>query len=138
MFKPYEAEKVRLDKWLWAARFFKTRSLAKQAIDGGKIHCDGQRVKASKEISIGANLTIRQGLEEKIVLVTALSDQRRGAPEAALLYTETEASIAERDKRSAERKAGLASFTASDHRPNKKERRHIHQFQRINFSGDDQ
>src|SRR6187402_2703438 len=99
MFKPYEAEKVRLDKWLWAARFFKTRSLAKQAIDGGKIHCDGQRVKASKEISTGINLTIRQGLEEKTVLVTALSDQRRGAPEAALLYTETEASLAEREKR---------------------------------------
>lgn len=134
MLKPYQAEKVRLDKWLWAARFFKTRSLAKQAIDGGKIHCDGQRVKASKEISTGISLTIRQGLEEKTVLVTALSDQRRGAPEAALLYTETEASLAEREKRNADRKAGLTGFI-SDHRPNKKERRQmIHQFQRINFA----
>lgn len=136
MHKPYLETKVRLDKWLWAARFFKTRSLAKQAIEGGKIHCDGQRVKPSKEISVGITLTIRQDLDEKIILVIALSDQRRGAPEAALLYAETEASILEREKRSAERKAGLASFIISDHRPNKKERRQIHQFQRINSSED--
>ncbi|MES2825543.1 MAG: S4 domain-containing protein [Pseudomonadota bacterium] len=136
MQKPYLDTKVRLDKWLWAARFFKTRSLAKQAIEGGKIHCDGQRVKPSKEISIGITLTIRQDLDEKIIVVIALSDQRRGAPEAALLYAETEASIMEREKRSAERKAGLGSFIVSDHRPNKKERRQIHQFQRINLSDD--
>ncbi len=96
MHKPYLEAKVRLDKWLWAARFFKTRSLAKQAIEGGKIHCDGQRVKPSKEISVGITLTIRQDLDEKIISVIALSDQRRGAPEAALLYVETEASILER------------------------------------------
>lgn len=137
MFKPFLDTKVRLDKWLWAARFYKTRSLAKQAIDGGKIHCDGQRVKPSKEISVGVTLTIRQDLDEKILLVTTLSDQRRGAPEAALLYEETQASISEREKRSAERKAGVASYIISDHRPNKKERRQIHQFQRINSAGDD-
>ena len=137
MHKPYLETKVRLDKWLWAARFFKTRSLAKLAIEGGKIHCDGQRVKPSKEISVGITLTIRQDLDEKIVFVTTLSDQRRGAPEAALLYTETEASVIAREKHSAERKAGLGSFIVSDHRPNKKERRQIHQFQRINLSGDD-
>ncbi|HWV14799.1 MAG TPA: S4 domain-containing protein [Cellvibrio sp.] len=131
-FKPYEADKVRLDKWLWAARFFKTRALAKQAIDGGKVHCDGQRVKPSKDISVGITLSIRQDLDEKVVLVEALSDQRRGAPEAALLYTETEASIAAREKRSAERKAGLASFIVSEQRPNKKQRRQIHRFQSIN------
>lgn len=131
MFKPYEADKVRLDKWLWAARFFKTRALAKQAIEGGKVHCDSQRVKPSKEISVGITLSIRQDLDEKVVLVKALSDQRRGAPEAALLYTETEASIAAREKRSAERKAGLAGFMASEQRPNKKQRRQIHRFQSI-------
>ncbi len=129
--------KVRVDKWLWAARFFKTRNLAKQALDGGKIHCDGQRIKASKEILVGLVLTIRQDLDEKIVVVKALSEQRRGAPEAALLYEETEESKQAREKRSAERKAGLGSFIASDHRPTKKERRHIHRFQRINLSGDD-
>ena len=81
--------KTRLDKWLWAARFFKTRSLAKAAIDGGKVHLAGQRVKVSKEITIGDTLQIRQGFDEKVVLVRELSDQRRGAPEAQLLYEET-------------------------------------------------
>lgn len=129
--------KIRIDKWLWAARFFKTRNLAKQAIDGGKIHCDGQRIKASKEIVIGLTLSIRQDLDEKTIVVKALSDQRRGAPEAALLYEETEDSKQLREKRSAERKAGLGSFIVSDHRPNKKQRRQIHRFQRINSSSDE-
>ncbi len=137
MLKPYLDSKVRLDKWLWAARFFKTRSIAKQAIEGGKVHCDGQRVKAAKEISVGDMLSIRQDLDEKLVLVTALSDQRRGAPEAALLYQETEESKALREKRAAERKAGMASFIASDTKPDKKARRQIHRFQRINLLGDD-
>lgn len=122
-------DKIRIDKWLWAARFFKTRSLAKQAIEGGKIHCDGQRVKASKEMVVGLELTIRQDLTEKIVIVKALSDQRRGAPEAALLYEETEASKQKREEQAAQRKAGLANFIISDHKPNKKERRQIHRFQ---------
>lgn len=124
-------DKIRIDKWLWAARFFKTRNLAKQAIEGGKIHCDGQRVKASKEVVIGLELTIRQDLTEKIVIVKALSDQRRGAPEAALLYEETEASKQKREQQAADRKAGLANFIISDHKPNKKERRQIHRFQNI-------
>lgn len=130
-------DKVRIDKWLWAARFFKTRSLAKEAIDGGKVHCDGQRVKPSKEATVGLALTIRQNWDEKTVVIKALSDQRRGAPEAALLYEETEASKALREKRAAERKAGLGAFIVSDHKPNKKERRHIHRFQRINLLGED-
>lgn len=123
-------EKVRIDKWLWAARFFKTRNLAKQAIEGGKVQSAGQRLKASREITVGMELTVRQGWDEKTVQVMALSDQRRGAPEAALLYRETDASIAEREKRAAERKAGAAGHVISDHRPNKKERRQIHRFQR--------
>lgn len=130
-------DKIRIDKWLWAARFFKTRNLAKQAIDGGKIHCDGQRIKASKEVTVGLVLNIRQDWDEKTVVVKALSDQRRGAPEAALLYDETEESKALRAKRQAERKAGLGAFIVSDHRPNKKERRQIHRFQRINLSNDE-
>lgn len=128
--------RVRIDKWLWAARFFKTRSLAKQAIEGGKIQCEGQRIKPSRDIELGMVLSIRQDLDEKVVLVKALSDQRRGAPEAALLYEETAESIAVREKRSAERKAGLGAFIISDHRPNKKERRQIHRFQRVNQSGE--
>lgn len=130
-------DKVRIDKWLWAARFFKTRNLAKEAIDGGKVHCDGQRVKPSKEAVVGLELTIRQNWDEKTVVIKALSDQRRGAPEAALLYEETEASKALREKRAAERKAGLGSFIVSDHKPNKKERRLIHRFQRVNLLGEE-
>ena len=81
MTNAFTEDKVRLDKWLWAARFFKTRRLAKAAIDGGKVRCAGQRVKAGKEIAVGDSLTIRQGIAEKDVRVTALSDQRRGAVE---------------------------------------------------------
>ena len=131
-----DEDKIRIDKWLWAARFFKTRALAKQAIEGGKISCDGQRIKPSREMDVGMLLSIRQDLDEKVVLVKGLSAQRRGAPEAALLYEETAESITQREARSAERKAGLGAFIVSDHRPNKKERRHIHRFQRINLSGD--
>jgi len=117
--------KVRLDKWLWAARFFKMRGLAKKAIEGGKVYCGGQRAKVAKEISVGEMLTIRQGFDKREVKVLALSEQRRGAAEAALLYEETEASLADREQRAAVRKAGAASFTPSDHKPSKKERRQI-------------
>ncbi len=122
-------EKVRIDKWLWAARFFKTRSLAKQAIEGGKIHCNGQRVKASKDITVGMLLSIRQGWDTKEVKVIALSEQRRGAPEAALLYHETEASISKRKEHEEQRKiAKSASGLQREGRPSKKQRRQIHRF----------
>ncbi len=121
-------EKVRIDKWLWAARFFKTRSLAKQALEGGKVHCDGQRVKASKDLQVGMELTIRQGWDEKTVLVVALSDQRRGAPEAAALYKETEASVAKREEEAERRKALRGLDLGPVQRPNKKQRRQIHRF----------
>lgn len=122
--------KVRIDKWLWAARFFKTRSLAKQAVEGGKVQSQGQKLKPSKEITTGLMLTVRQGYDDKTIEVLALSEQRRGAPEAALLYQETPESIAEREARAAQRKAGMGSYLISDHRPTKKERRQIHRFQR--------
>jgi len=137
MSKATTEDKVRLDKWLWAARFFKTRRLAKEAIDGGKVRCAGQRVKAAKEITVGDCLTIRQGVAEKDVRVTALSEQRRGAAEAAALYEETAASKALREQLAAERKAGSAGFVPSDHKPNKKERRQIHRFQNVNQATDD-
>ncbi len=123
-------EKVRIDKWLWAARFFKTRALAKTAIEGGKVRIAGQRVKASKELKTGIELTIRQGWDTKQVRVDALSDKRRGASEAAALYTETEQSLLERERRAAERKAASSSHPPPDQRPNKKQRRQIHRFQR--------
>ncbi|GMG87761.1 RNA-binding S4 domain-containing protein [Biformimicrobium ophioploci] len=120
-------DKVRIDKWLWAARFFKTRSIAKQAIEGGKVHCDGQRVKASKEIVVGTLLVVRQGWDEKTVEVLALSDQRRGAPEAQKLYRETEDSAQKRAEQEAARKAGAVP-RAGEGRPTKKQRRQIHRF----------
>lgn len=89
-------ERLRVDKWLWAARFYKTRSIAKTAIEGGKVHLDGQRVKVSREISIGERLTVKQGWDEKEVVVKALSDQRGPAPIAQTLYEETPESIERR------------------------------------------
>jgi len=118
--------KVRLDKWLWAARFFKTRSLAKAAIESGKVHLDGQRVKVSKEITAGDILQIRQGWDEKVVRVKQLSEQRRGAPEAQLLYEETAASLAKREAQAFARKAAGGMIDRPAHRPTKKQRRQIH------------
>ena len=119
--------KVRIDKWLWAARFFKTRSLAKAAIESGKVHIDGNKSKASRQLELGTILTIKQGFDSKTVEVIGLSEQRRGAPEALLLYAETAESIALREKDSALRKAANGS-SVSDGKPNKKQRRQIHRF----------
>ena len=129
---PFPATKVRLDKWLWAARFFKTRSLAKQAIEGGKVHYDGARSKVSKEVEIGARLTVRQGWDEKELEVTALSNQRRGATQAQLLYQETEQSIQRRESEAGQRKALQGTGLISKERPNKKQRRQIHRFKNKN------
>lgn len=126
--------KVRVDKWLWAARFFKTRNLAKQAVEGGKVHIDGHRIKASKELTPGLTLTLRQGWDEKEVLVIALSEQRRGAPEAALLYEETAASIEKRTQLATQRKLANALQPTPERRPNKKERRQIHRFKNDHLS----
>lgn len=124
------SDKVRLDKWLWAARFFKTRALAKAAIEGGKVHYDGQRSKVSKIVELGATLTIRQGFDEKEIVVQAISDQRRGAPQAQLLYTETPASIKRRMDAGEHRKIMRAANLVPDHKPNKKERRDMQRFER--------
>jgi ribosome-associated heat shock protein Hsp15 len=123
-----QATKVRLDKWLWAARFFKTRSLAKAAIEGGKVHLEGQRVKVSKEITAGDLLQIRQGWDEKIILVKQLSDQRRGASETQLLYEETADSLAKREAQAQARKAAGGMIDRPARRPNKQQRRQIHRF----------
>lgn len=124
------AGKVRLDKWLWAARFFKTRSLAKQAIEGGKVHYNNARCKVSKDVEVGALLQVRQGWDEREIEVLALSAQRRGAPEASQLYRETEASVERRLVAAEQRRAGQAHITASRDRPTKKQRRQIHRFKR--------
>jgi ribosome-associated heat shock protein Hsp15 len=125
--------RMRLDKWLWAARFFKTRSLAKQAIDGGKVHCNGEHCKSSREIEVGFTLQVRQGLDEKTVVVKGLSEQRRGAPLAALLYEESPESIAARERLVLERRAQNAGFEAASSRPTKQDRRRITRFKRDNL-----
>ena len=128
-------EKVRLDKWLWAARFYKTRSLAKQAIDGGKVRVNGDRPKASKEIENGVLITLRQGWEDKEVKVLALSDQRRGAPEAQKLYEETHDSVQKREKRALERKTYGATIKTPS-KPNTKERRQLQRIKRDILDGE--
>lgn len=124
--KAEEDDKVRLDKWLWAARFYKTRALAKTAIESGKVHCRGERCKPGKEPRIGDEFVLRTGFDERTVVVRALSVVRRGAPEAQALYEETAESIEKREKAAALRKAGALGVT-TDGRPTKKQRRQLHQ-----------
>ncbi|PSS50226.1 RNA-binding S4 domain-containing protein [Pseudomonas sp. BBP2017] len=124
--KPEEDDKVRLDKWLWAARFYKTRALAKAAIESGKVHCRGERCKPGKEPRVGDEFVLRTGFDERTVVVRALSVVRRGAPEAQALYEETAESIERREKAAAMRKAGALGVT-TDGRPTKKQRRQLHQ-----------
>ncbi|MDT0225058.1 ribosome-associated heat shock protein Hsp15 [Serratia marcescens] len=119
---------VRLDKWLWAARFYKTRALAREMIDGGKVHYNGQRGKPSKIVELNAELKLRQGNEERTVIVLALTSQRRGANEAQQLYQETEASIANREKMALARKMNALTMPHPDRRPDKKERRDLMKF----------
>lgn len=116
---------VRLDRWLWAARFFKTRRIATEAVEGGKVHLNGRRTKKSKAVKIGDDLRIRKGLYESIVRVTGLADKRRSAKEAVLLYEESEESREAREKlRLQMRSAPVPEFKYKG-RPTKKERREL-------------
>ena len=117
-----KAGKVRVDKWLWAARFFKTRTLAKTAIEGGKVQIDGQRVKVSREIAPGDTLRIRQGWDERDIVVSAVSDQRRAAPIAQTLYEETPQSVARR-ARAAEARKAAGALSKPTQKPGKHERK---------------
>ena len=120
--------RVRIDKWLWAARFFKTRSLASQAVTGGKVLVAGERVKAARELRLGEEVRVRIGELEWKVLVRGLSDVRKGAPEAQLLYEETEEGKAVRLQAIANRKARMAPFRDEPGRPTKRDRRLIRRF----------
>ena len=111
-----------MDKWLWAARFFKTRTLAKTAIEGGKVQIDGQRVKVSREISPGDILRVRQGWDEREIIVVATSEQRRAAPIAQTLYEETKISL-ERRNRAAEARKAAGTLARPSQRPGKHERK---------------
>jgi len=120
-----ELQSLRLDKWLWASRFFKTRKLATDAINGGKVHLNGVRVKPSRAVKIADTLDItREGYRYHIE-VLGLNDKRRPAKEAQLLYAESEDSIRKREQERELRKLNSASVHQSDRKPNKKERRQM-------------
>ncbi len=116
---------VRLDKWLWAARFFKTRGLARDAIDGGKIRIDGVKAKPSKVVMPGLQIEISKGQMVMVVDVVDVREDRRPASEAALLYAETPDSIKAREAEADIRKFARQGFQPTDHRPNKRERRQL-------------
>ena len=120
--------KCRLDKWLWAARLYKTRSLATDAIDGGKVHVDGDRVKPAKEVRVGQVIHIRRKELDMEVVVKALSVTRRGAPEAALLYDETLESADKRENAAVTREADHARRERGAGRPTKRQLRDIKKF----------
>jgi len=122
------SEPVRIDKWLWAARFFKTRSLAAKAVDGGKVRVNGEGAKPSRTIKPGDELTIRVGELEWVVEVMALSRQRGPAAQAALLYAEREDSRERRQAAIAKRKAQPHPAAGVKGRPTKRDRRLIHRF----------
>jgi ribosome-associated heat shock protein Hsp15 len=123
-------EDVRIDKWLWAARFFKTRNLAADAVNGGKVHVNGQRCKPSRDLRVGDVVTITKDQNNWEIRVTDLNKQRRPAKEAVTLYSEDEASVNKRLQQIELRKQQQALMPTSERerRPNKKQRRQIHRF----------
>ncbi|MEO7963644.1 MAG: S4 domain-containing protein [Gemmatimonadaceae bacterium] len=120
-----DAGRVRLDKWLWAARFFKTRALAAEAVDAGRIEVNDERAKRSKIVQLGDRIRVRRPPTEQVVTVRGMSDSRGPAPVAALLYEENADSIAAREKIAAQLKAIGPSAFRDKGRPSKKERRDI-------------
>jgi ribosome-associated heat shock protein Hsp15 len=123
-------EAIRLDKWLWAARFFKTRSMAGQAIKGGKVHVNGNRVKAARNVLAGDKLSITIGFMEFQVSVLALARFRRPAKEAKLLYVESDESIKAREEQRDLRRMANAGYAGPVKKPSKRDRRKIKSFTR--------
>jgi len=123
-------EKVRIDKWLWAARFFKTRSMAAKAVSGGHVHVNGSRVKAARVVQVGDTLHIRRGLVEFEVIVLELSSRRGPAVKARTLYEETGESIQRRERDAADRRLVKPADSSPARRPDKRERRKIRKFLR--------
>lgn len=123
-------EKLRLDKWLWASRFFKTRKDAVEAITGGKVHLNGARIKPSRNVQINDRLNITRNNEKYVVTVEGLNDKRRPAKEAQLLYSEEQQSIDARRSAREIKRMNNASVAMPSTRPNKKQRRQIDRFKR--------
>ena len=123
-------EKVRIDKWLWAARFFKTRSLASKAVNGGHVHLNGARVKPSRTVMVGDRLLIRRGVETFVVDILALSSRRGPANVARTLYEETAESLEQRETAREQRRLIRAPASRPEGRPDKRDRRKIREFLR--------
>jgi len=117
--------KVRLDKWLWAARFYKTRAIAREMVQGGKVHYNGQRTKASKIVEVGANIKLAQGVDEKLITILSVLEKRQSAPIAQTMYQESDASIAKREENSIARKNNSFFAPHPDKKPDKKQRREL-------------
>jgi ribosome-associated heat shock protein Hsp15 len=118
-------DRTRIDKWLWAARFYKTRALAAEAIAGGKVQVNGERVKRAKSLQLGDEVRIRQGPYEHLVVVRELSDRRGPAAQAATLYEEKPSSRAAREALALQLKSLHSAFALTPGRPTKKDRREI-------------
>ncbi len=116
-------QRVRLDRWLWAARFFKTRALAKAAIDGGKIKVEGNKPKAAKEIMVGARIEVSRGSDEYTLVVTALAERRGSASVAQTLFAETAESVEQRLRHRSEQRMLRAGLRVPQTKPNKRDRR---------------
>ena len=123
-----EDDKVRIDKWLWAARFFKTRTLAAEAIEGGKVEVNGERAKRARALQPGDELRIRMAPYEHVIVVRALSNRRGPASEAALLYEETEASRKARERLSEQLRSTHVAFAYEEGKPTKRDRRELERF----------
>lgn len=133
MKEPSAHQDVRLDKWLWAARFYKTRALAREMIEGGKVHYNGQRSKPGKHVELDAELVLRQGNDLRTVIVTGITDRRGSATDAQQLYRETAESLQKRESVALARRQHALTMPHPDRRPDKKERRDLIKFK---FTGD--
>lgn len=123
-----ENAKVRIDKWLWAARFFKTRALASEAVNGGKVHLNGQRIKPSRAVKSGDVYQIQRGFDRITIVVDQLAERRGPASVAQTLYHETEQSMEQREREDEQRKLARMQRPVMNHRPNKQQRRQLRQF----------
>ncbi len=128
--RPVRTDPVRIDKWLWAARFFKTRSLAAEAVDGGKVQVNGDRAKPAKAVKPGDEVRVRLGPYEHTLVVRGTAERRGTSPEALRLYEETAASAAAREKLHWQLKSATPSLDPEQGKPSKRDRRELERFRK--------